>query len=89
MNYLPIEQAATNADVPLDRVMKLIKAGLLKPVQKGNFVFLSSQEVYKLRFILYLQREHHLRLAEIDRILQTHEPPYTDWRSSVAAVQQR
>ncbi len=86
MTYLPIEQAASNASVPVDRVMKLVKVGLLKPVQKGSCIFLSSHEVYKLRFILYLQREHHLRLLEIDRILQTHEPPYTDWRQSVATV---
>jgi len=86
MTYLTIDQAAKRASVPVGQIIQLVEAGLLDAVEKGNSMFLSSRETYKLRFIMYLQNEHHLRLMEIEEILKTHKPPYADWKQSAAAV---
>ena len=84
MTYRSIEQLAGDLNISVDRIMMLVKVGLVRSVEKGNLMFLSDTELYKLRFILYLQREHHLLLPEIERILQTHRPPYADWQRAVA-----
>ena len=88
MTYNSIEQAANKLDISVSRISKLINAGLVGPVEKGGLMFLSDTECYKLRFIIYLQRQHHLELSEIEKILQTHRPPYRDWQQTVAVADQ-
>jgi hypothetical protein len=86
MNHLTVEQAAGRAQVSVDVVMNLIRTGLLESVQKDGLTFLAASEVYKLRFILYLQKEHHLPVDEIEHILRTQRPPYSHWREGVGAA---
>ncbi len=86
VTYRPIEQVAADMGVSLDALTDLVARGMIQTVEKGDVTFLSDRECYKLRFIYYLKREHHLQLAEIDHILQTHQPPYRDWRNEVQGI---
>ena len=83
VTYKPIEQVAEEMAVPMEALTDLVSRRMIQTVEKRDVTFVSDRECYKLRFIYYLKREHHLPLPEIDHILQTHQPPYRDWKSQV------
>lgn len=74
--YSPIDQVATKLGTTVESVLEFEQHGLVGTVKKNGILFLSGREAYKLSFILFLQRERHLGMPEIIRVLRTQQPPY-------------
>ncbi len=84
--YLTIDQVVRELDTSSEAVEEEIRRGRIKATVKRNLRFLSDREVYKLKFIFYLERKCELSPDQIDRILETVSPPYHAWQEQLAAV---
>lgn len=83
MGYTLVSRVAANLQMSATTIHDLAEEGLVETVEKEGQQFLAGPEIYKLRFIVYLERHHQLELSDIKRILERHKPPYTNWRAEL------
>ena len=78
-NYFTVAQAARKLRTTIELIDEQIQQGRVDPVDRNGLIFLSDRDVYRLKFIFYLQQERRLSSADIEQILQDHRPPYSSW----------
>ena len=83
MGYTVISTVAEKLQISAATIQNLAEEGLVDTTERQGQLYLTAPEIYKLRFIVYLERHHHLELSDIERILQRHKPPYTNWRAEL------
>jgi DNA-binding transcriptional MerR regulator len=83
MGYTLVSRVAENLQISAATIQVLAEEGLVDTTPKQGQLYLAGAEIYKLRFIVYLERHHQLELPDIKRILQRHKPPYTNWRAEL------
>ena len=84
--YLSIDQVARHLDTTPESIEEQILRGRVLPTERRGLRFLSDREVYKLKFVLYLQRKCCLSPEQIDVVLETVSPPYDTWREQLATA---
>lgn len=85
-HYLAIDQVARELDTPVELIEEQIRRGRVKTAVKHNLRYLSDREVYKLKFIFYLERKCELSSEQVDTVLETVSPPYHTWQEQLAMV---
>jgi DNA-binding transcriptional MerR regulator len=83
MGYTVISTVAEKLQISAATIQNLAEEGLVDTTERQGRLYLTGPEIYKLRFIVYLERHHHLALSDIEGILQRHKPPYTNWRAEL------
>jgi len=84
--YLTIDQVVRELETSVEAIEEQIRRGRIKTTVKRNLSFLSDREVYKLKFVFYLERKCQLSSEQIDTVLETVSPPYHSWQEQLAAV---
>lgn len=84
--YLTIEQTARHLDATAESIEEQIQRGRVLPTEKRGRLFLSDREVYKLKFVFYLEQKCLLSAEQIDAVLETVSPPYDSWQEQLAMV---
>ncbi|MEX2299767.1 MAG: hypothetical protein WD733_02455 [Bryobacterales bacterium] len=84
--YLTIDQVVRELETSAEAIEDQIRRGRINTTVKRNLRFLSDHEVYKLKFIFYLDRKCQLSSEQIDTVLETVSPPYHTWQEQLAAV---
>lgn len=60
-----------------ERLLDFRRKGWIKGVEKNNAVFLSSDQRYRAKYIIYLLDERHLSDEQIHLVLSVQPPPYS------------
>jgi hypothetical protein len=82
--YLTIDQTARYLDATPESIEEQIQRGRVLPTEKRGRQFLSDREVYKLKFVFYLEQKCGLSAEQIDVVLETVSPPYDSWQEQPA-----
>jgi hypothetical protein len=82
--YLTIDQVARQLDTTAESIEEQILRGRVLPTQKRGLRFLSDRDVYKLKFVFYLEQKRRLSPQQIDTLLETVSPPYDTWQEQLA-----
>jgi hypothetical protein len=82
--YLSIDQVARHLNTTPASIEEQIQRGRVMPTEKRGRRFLSDREVYKLKFVLYLEQKCSLSPEQIDAVLETASPPYDTWRQQLS-----
>jgi len=84
MAYQSITTIASRIETTEAELIQLQKQGWISTVEKDGMVFLPGKHEYKARFILHLRHQWRLSDADIARVLDVQEPPYS--LKDVAAI---
>jgi hypothetical protein len=84
--YLTIDQVARQLETTLESIEEQIQRGRVLPAEKRGLRFLSDREIYKLKFVFYLEQKCRLSPDQIDVVLDTVSPPYDSWQEQLAMV---
>jgi len=77
MIYTPLGRIAQKLGTDEDTLRRFHELGWISIVEKSGTEYLESQQEYKAKFILYLQRQRGLDSRDISRVLSEQEPPYS------------
>jgi len=61
----------------VEKLLDFRRKGWIQGVERANTVFLSSDQRYRAKYILYLLQEKHLSEDQIHLVLSIQRPPYS------------
>jgi hypothetical protein len=75
--YQTLSVSATGLMTDEDKLLDFRRKGWIKGVDRNNAVFLSSDQRYRAKYILYLLNDRKLTDEQIHLVLSIQRPPYS------------
>jgi hypothetical protein len=75
--YEPISVIAAGLRTDEETLLDFRQKGWIQAVERRGTVFLSADQRYRAKYILYLLKTKHLNDDQIQLILSTQRPPYS------------
>lgn len=75
--YQTMAVSATGLMTDEERLLDFRQKGWIKGVERNNMVFLSSDQRYRAKYVIYLLDERQLTDEQIHLVLSVQRPPYS------------
>ena len=75
--YESISVIAADLLTDADTLLDFRKKGWIRAVERKGTVYLTADQRYRAKFILYLLQTKHLSSDQIELVLSTQRPPYS------------
>jgi hypothetical protein len=75
--YQTMSVSATGLMIDEEKLLEFRRKGWIKGVERNNAVFLSSDQRYRAKYILYLLDERKLTDDQVHLVLSVQRPPYS------------